>query len=84
MKYSYEPKGVCTALIEFEIDEGVLHNVVFYGGCDGNTKGISVLVEGRDALRVMQDLMGIDCEGKGTSCPAALADGIKLVTDIKP
>lgn len=70
MKYKYIPTGVCSRAIEFEIDEnGLLHNVVFTGGCSGNTGGVSALAEGRPASEVMKILKGIDCRGRGTSCP---------------
>ncbi|HWP79483.1 MAG TPA: TIGR03905 family TSCPD domain-containing protein [Candidatus Acidoferrum sp.] len=73
MKYSYEPSGVCSYLIEFEIADGIVHNALFHGGCDGNAQGLSKLVEGMPADKVMSLLRGIDCDGKGTSCPDQLA-----------
>lgn len=77
MQYTYIPTGVCARLISFEIDDaGKLRNVAFEGGCNGNTGGISALVEGRDAAEVMNILRGIDCRGKGTSCPDNLSRAI--------
>lgn len=77
MKYQYTPTGVCSRQIEFEIDDaGILRNVTFIGGCAGNTQGVSALAEGRPAAEVASCLRGIDCKGRGTSCPANLADAI--------
>lgn len=78
MKYQYIPNGVCSRMIEFEIDEkGLLHNVTFTGGCSGNTGGVSALAEGRPAAEVMKTLSGIDCRGRGTSCPDNLSRAIR-------
>ena len=78
-KFSYTPHGVCSAQIDFEIDDsGVLHNVRFIRGCNGNTQGISRLVEGMNAKDVINKLRGVDCGGRGTSCPDQLANALSL------
>lgn len=77
MKYTYYPKGTCSQVIEFEIIDGKIHNVQFYGGCDGNTQGVGRLVEGMDAEEVIARLEGIHCGFKSTSCPDQLAKGIR-------
>ena len=70
MKYSFIPSGVCSREIEFEIDrDGMMHNIRFIGGCSGNTQGICALAEGRKAAEVRDCLKGLDCKGRGTSCP---------------
>ena len=56
MKYAYTPKGVCSRKINFEIEDGVVKNVSFTGGCNGNLKGISALVEG---MEVEESLNGV-------------------------
>lgn len=77
MKYQYQTEGTCSKFIEFEIgDEGILHNVVFYGGCSGNLQGISKLVEGMPADEVIGKLKGISCSGGPTSCPDQLATAL--------
>lgn len=77
MEYTIRPKGVCALQITFEIDENnLVKNVHFTGGCNGNTKGLSSLVEGMDAKEVVKRLTGINCNGKGTSCPDQLARAI--------
>ncbi|MFI3306008.1 MAG: TIGR03905 family TSCPD domain-containing protein [Rikenellaceae bacterium] len=72
-KFSYTPSGVCCRRIEFEIEDDKIVSVDFVGGCDGNLKGIKRLVEGQSAVRVAELLRGVDCRGKGTSCPDQLA-----------
>lgn len=76
-KYSYAPKGVCARMIDFEIEDGKLHNVKFTGGCDGNTKAISKLLEGADPAHTVEILKGNLCGMKGTSCADQLAKGIE-------
>ncbi len=74
----YPFQGVCSRGAEFDIDaEGVLHNAKIIGGCPGNTFGVSVLSEGRQARDVVALLKGTDCRGKGTSCPDQLARAIE-------
>lgn len=77
MKYSYRTKGTCSQMIEFEIEDGVLRNVQFYGGCDGNTQGVSRLVEGMKVEEVLERLEGIRCGFKPTSCPDQLCKAIR-------
>lgn len=77
MKYTYTPRGVCSVQMEFEIEDGVVHNVKFTRGCNGNTQGIGKLCEGMTAAEVVERLDGIDCGGRGTSCPDQLAKAIK-------
>ena len=77
MKITYVPTGVCSRSVSFEIDEnGILHNLQFVGGCSGNTQGVSALAEGRPAAEVSKCLRGLDCKGRGTSCPDQLAKAI--------
>ncbi len=77
MKYTYKPKGVCSAQIDYEIEDGIVKNVKFYGGCNGNTQGVAKLCEGRKAEEIAQLLSGIKCGFKNTSCPDQLAQAIK-------
>lgn len=74
--YEYKTRGVCSARIEFDIDQGLVKNVKFTNGCNGNTQGVSRLVEGMDAKEAISRLKGINCNGKGTSCPDQLAIAI--------
>ena len=77
MKYTYRTQGTCSQAIEFEIVDGILRNVQFYGGCNGNTQGVATLVEGMKAEDVIAKLEGIRCGFKSTSCPDQLAQAIK-------
>ncbi len=72
--FSYQPKGVCSKLITFSLDEaGRLHRVRFTGGCPGNLAAIGKLIEGADPKQVVALLKGNDCRGKGTSCADQLS-----------
>ena len=77
MKFEYQPVGVCPKKIEFEIEDGKLHNVKFYGGCPGNLLAIPKLIEGQDALNVAKILKGNQCGPKKTSCADQLAVAIE-------
>lgn len=76
-KFSYIPKGVCSAKIDFEIEDGIVKNIQFTRGCNGNTQGISRLAEGMPAGEVIARLKGLNCNGRGTSCPDQLARAIE-------
>ena len=65
----YKTKGVCSKEIHFEIEGDTIKSVKFIGGCSGNTQGVSRLVEGMKVQEAIDRLSGIDCNGKGTSCP---------------
>jgi len=80
MKYTYQTSGTCSKFIEFEVDENnIVGDVVFYGGCNGNLKGIASLVKGMKAEDVISKLDSIVCGGKPTSCPMQLAIALKGV-----
>ena len=76
MHHTYTPKGVCSTKIEFDIVDGVLHNVVYQSGCNGNLQAVGRLVEGMDAKEAVARLKGIKCGSKGTSCADQLATAI--------
>ena len=77
MKFEYKTKGTCSQQILFEVEEGKLTNVQFIGGCNGNLKGISSLVEGMNIDDVIAKVDGIHCGMKMTSCPDQLAQALK-------
>ena len=77
MHYSYTPKGVCSKNMEFDVNDGKITNLTIKGGCNGNTKGISALVEGMDIDNVINRLSGITCGFKSTSCPDQLAKALE-------
>ncbi len=76
MKYNYKTKGTCSRSIQFELNDGIISNVSFEGGCNGNLKGISALAEGKKAEDIIESLRGIRCGFKSTSCPDQLAKAL--------
>ena len=79
MQYRYKPSGVCSREIVIDVEDGVVSNVQFIGGCAGNTQGIGALVKGMKIEDVISRLNGINCGFRGTSCPDQLA---KALTEI--
>ena len=77
MQYKFTPSGVCSMQITFDMENDIVTNVKFLGGCAGNTQGVARLCEGRDANELVEILEGIKCGYKGTSCPDQLAQAIK-------
>ena len=77
MEYTYKTYGTCSTKIEFEIEDGVVKNVRFTNGCNGNLKAISALVEGRKKEEVIRILKGIKCGFKDTSCGDQLARALE-------
>lgn len=80
-KFSYTPHGVCSAQIDFEIDGDAVHNIRFTRGCSGNTQGVASLAEGMKVDEVIARLKGLDCNGRGTSCPDQLATALELAKE---
>jgi uncharacterized protein (TIGR03905 family) len=79
MHYQYQTQGTCSRLIDFEVVDGKVTKVSFLGGCNGNLQGISRLVEGMKIDDVIARLKGIDCNGKGTSCPDQFACALSQI-----
>ncbi len=77
MTYSYRTKGVCSQKITFNLENGIVTDVSFYGGCNGNLKGIAKLVEGMKAEDVIEKIKGTTCGFKRTSCPDQLATALE-------
>ena len=77
MNYTYTPKGVCSRKIELTIEDNIIQTVRFTGGCNGNSQGVSRLAEGMEVNDAIRRLEGIDCMGKGTSCPDQLSKALK-------
>ena len=73
----YKTRGTCSQFISFDVNDNKLSNVSFFGGCDGNLKGIGKLVEGQDIDSVIEKLEGVRCGRKPTSCPDQLAQALK-------
>ena len=69
--------GTCSTQIAIELEDGVIRDVAFTGGCHGNTQGIAALVRGLRVEEAVARLKGIDCRGRGTSCPDQLARALE-------
>ena len=70
---------VCCREVNVVIQDGKIASVEFCGGCSGNTQGLSILLKGMNVSEAIEKLKGIDCGGKGTSCPDQLARGLEKV-----
>lgn len=77
MTYKYVTKGVCSRSITFDLTDGIVSNIKFEGGCNGNTQGVAALAEGMKAEDVIAKVEGIRCGFKTTSCPDQLAAAVK-------
>ena len=73
----YITKGTCSTAINVEVENGVVQSVEFVGGCHGNTQGVAALVKGMEVEEAISRLEGIDCRGRGTSCPDQLAKALR-------
>lgn len=72
MKYNYKTQGTCSTNIELDVEDGIIKEVTFWGGCNGNLQGISRLVRNKPVSEVLTLLEGISCGGRPTSCPDQL------------
>ena len=77
MTQTYQTKGTCSKQITFDLNDGVVSNVSYLGGCNGNLQGVAKLVEGQKAEDLIAKLKGIQCGLKGTSCPDQLARALE-------
>jgi len=82
--FQYETSGVCSSAITFDIKDNKIHDVQFEGGCNGNLKAISSLVEGMDCSECVKKLKGIRCGFKPTSCGDQFAKAIELAMKKTP
>ena len=78
MTITYRPKGVCSRLMQVEVEDGIIRKVEVKGGCSGNLQGISRLVKGMKAADAIERMQGISCGGKPTSCPDQLAKALTI------
>lgn len=76
--FTFYPEGVCSMMMEIELDGDTIKDVVFTGGCNGNLSGISKLIKGMKAEEVIEKLEGTRCGFKETSCPDQLSKALKL------
>ncbi len=79
MKSVYKTSGTCSTYIALNVDDGILKDVTFQGGCNGNLQGISKLVKGMPVDEIISKLEGISCGGRPTSCPDQLCQALRQV-----
>ncbi len=77
MTIQYTPRGVCSRSFTIQVEDGIIRSVLVVGGCDGNLKGISSLLEGMPVTEAIRRMEGIRCGRKPTSCPDQLAQALK-------
>lgn len=78
MHYTYKTTGTCSRAIDFDLDEqGIVSNIEFTNGCDGNLKALALLMEGSSARAVIEKLESVTCKSKPTSCGDQFARALK-------
>jgi len=77
MEFAYRTQGVCSMEIQFKLDENVVTDINFVGGCNGNLKAISKLVDGWTVEQIEEKLLGNSCGGRPTSCADQLAKAVR-------
>ncbi len=77
MFYRYKTQGTCAGYIDVDVEDGILKEAVFHGGCNGNLQAISTLVSGMGVEQLTQKLSGIRCGFKQTSCPDQLVKAVE-------
>ena len=78
MRYTYDTIGICPKKISFDIHENIITNISFDGGCNGNLKAVSKLVDGWTVEQIEEALLGNTCGYKSTSCADQLARAVRL------
>ncbi len=77
MTKSYKTKGTCSQQIDITVENGIIEEVKFYGGCNGNLKGIAALCKGKKPEEIIPVIQGIKCGMKSTSCPDQLSKALE-------
>lgn len=80
-KLNYTTKGTCSRQIDITVDDGIITDVKFHGGCSGNTQGLSALVRGMKVEDAIERMKGIKCGFKPTSCPDQLAVALAQMSE---
>ncbi|MCR1897391.1 TIGR03905 family TSCPD domain-containing protein [Irregularibacter muris] len=81
--FEYITSGVCARKIALDIEDNILKDIEFIGGCEGNLQGISSLVRGMQVEEVIEKLSGIKCGRKSTSCPDQLTKALKTLKSLE-
>ncbi len=82
--YDYVTQGTCSKVISLDLEGNVVHNVSFFGGCDGNLKALPILVEGMTVEEIEAKLGGIQCGRRGTSCADQLSKAVREALTAQP
>jgi uncharacterized protein (TIGR03905 family) len=77
MKHSFKTTGTCSKNINFDLEDGTIHNLSFDNGCEGNLRALSILAEGMDAKELVEKLKGLKCGKRSTSCADQFAKAIE-------
>ena len=77
--FKFQPQGVCSSLIEIDTDNDIVTSVKFTGGCSGNLQGVSILSKGEKISTLIEKLEGVDCRGRGTSCPDQFTKALREI-----
>ena len=77
--FTYIPKGVCSKQYDITVTDGIIEEIQILGGCHGNLQGISSLLKGMKVEDAIARMEGIDCRGRGTSCPDQIAEALKTI-----
>ena len=80
-RIEYKTSGTCSRAISVEIDDGIITDCSFYGGCSGNTQGVAALVKGMRIEEAIKRLKGIKCGMRTTSCPDQLSKALEKITN---
>lgn len=81
MVYTFKTKGTCSTKIQFDLDGGVVSDIRFHSGCDGNLKAISALLDGCEAGYLLEKCTGLRCGRKATSCADQLAKAVQAACE---
>ena len=82
-QFTYKPKGVCSQLMQFEMDGDIIRSVKVQGGCNGNLKGICNILKNKTIDEVLEAFEGVTCGMRKTSCPDQIAQGLKAYRESK-
>ena len=81
MQYAYKTENTCSQIITFDINDDVITNIEFLGGCDGNLKAVSKLVNGWKVDKIEELLLGNTCGRRPTSCADQLAKAVRAASN---
>lgn len=82
MEYRYNPERVCSSEMIINVEDDIIKSVNIIGGCPGNSLGVASLVKGMKIEEAIKRLKGIDCRGKGTSCPDQLSKALEKIKKV--